>query len=139
MFSTTFNQAAAGSLAAIALSVASLSLVATPVHASTSVADWQAQANHSIKQQLVVSPVRSDELRAVEVAVRFDATGRFADAAVTRSSGDVLIDREALRTARHADFPLLPNEAQGRTVKLQLFFGNATDFAANDMPRTAAH
>ena len=87
---------------------------------------WQAEVERRIDNEMNTPPASSQDVRMAEIAMRFDAEGRFIGAELARTSGLSQVDAEAARVARTISYPQLPPHMRGkeRTVLMRILFGN---------------
>lgn len=118
---------AVSSIGAAALSATCILGVSSPAHAARprSVDDWRGLVERQLDGSEVTTGLRGNDVRQAVLAIHCDAAGRCGDAELARSSGDALIDKTALQTARGIDYPALPAAYAGRptTVSVRLFYG----------------
>jgi outer membrane biosynthesis protein TonB len=140
-----FQRFVVSSVGAVAVSSAFLLAAAGPAKAASpaapvSTAEWQKQVERQISDS-------NDNLRMIEgstkvhkvtLAARFTADGDYAGAAVASSSGNLRLDRTAVRIASQVNYPTLPAAYRGQpqTVTMRLFFGNDAAQVARAVART---
>lgn len=138
-------------IAAIAagLTVSAVAVVPAPAHAAVapnSIVAWQANVEKQIDTNLRMpaDALGYRDHATAQVNIRFNADGQAASVTLGKSSGERLVDAEALRTARVIRYPVLPTELRGRerTIAMQVYFADDAsvqhDREANDL-RMAAH
>lgn len=101
--------------------------------------DWKADVEQRIDRELQTPTGFANGVTHAEVAMQFDADGRFQSATLRKSSGNASVDAEALRVANRISYPQLPTWLQGRkqTVAMQIFFGDSKKAIAR--PLRSAH
>ena len=126
---------AISSVGAIALSATCVLAATGPVHANVPLtpSDWQQAVSNRVSSNTDTASarVRPGKVAETVLALRFDAAGAYAGAAVDRSSGDVVIDRQAVRIADRTAYPPLPAGYRGQpqTVLLRLAVGGEEEVA----------
>ncbi|UAK26015.1 energy transducer TonB family protein [Sphingomonas nostoxanthinifaciens] len=139
---TDAQRIAVSAAGALALSAVSVVAAAAPVRAETpalTATAWQANVQHQLdgSQNVRLGVNDGPQVGTTVLTASFDASGRFQDATIARSSGDAAIDRDALRAARAIDYPALPATA-ARTVNLRVYFAATDRDAAREMLRDQA-
>lgn len=92
----------------------------------TTIEAWQSSVERRIDAAMPMpASVRAGQHAVPQVALSFDAQGRFKGATLRRSSGVAEADAAAVRLARTISYPALPEAYRGqpRTVGMQLYFG----------------
>ena len=132
-----FQRFTVSAFGALALTAASVVAAVAPAKAAAynsplTVQDWQSRVERRIKNvrepMMVYQPWH---VAVATVAVRFTADGDYAGTAVTKSSGERLIDNRALSIARAIRYPALPEGFRGNpaTVRMTLYFGDGAEEA----------
>jgi len=135
---TDMQRIAVSAIGAAVLTSASVFAAAAPARAETrnapqTVADWQRGVERQLHgaESAAVLKATDDRLRKVVLSARFTAEGDFAGAEIVQSSGEAVVDRQALRVADTVAYPPLPEGFRGQPqrVTVRLYFGDAEKVA----------